>query len=414
MVCSRGAAPTQVGRMYEQRYNVALSRARDRMVLFRSLDSKDVASRDDMKVATIQFFKRMASASETGGAAAMAAAAIARRRMGGTAAAKIARGMLANEATAEGQVLAWLDRHGFRYDASCSIAGSLVVVEDNGPNPEDRRLCVCLDGGPGTTLADWKIFMKQQRALEGQGWVFLRMWEAQWAVDRSGCEKVLARACSDAGVRSGLGFDPDHAASPLRPRAQSVAPNSNGVSADDGMSPTSSGEVVRPSGVTSSTSAQSPSGLYDDEDVKLLMRHSSVGANDTALSAVAAKKTRKKGKTNAVLGEPQKPRDPIASMTVPALRDALRELDQDTSGRKSDLVDRLRAAQELENTNGAMMADFVVGAGAPNPKPRKQTAKRKQSTKAKKPVVATKKKRTAGNRRKKKRNNDAWVPSDDE
>ena len=56
---------------------------------------------------------------------------------------------------------------GFRYDASCSIAGSLVVVEDNGPNPEDRRLCVCLDGGPGTTLADWKIFMKQQRALEG-------------------------------------------------------------------------------------------------------------------------------------------------------------------------------------------------------------------------------------------------------
>eukprot|EP00750_Incisomonas_marina_P024562 INCI5127.2.p1 GENE.INCI5127.2~~INCI5127.2.p1 ORF type:complete len:336 (-),score=55.44 INCI5127.2:44-1051(-) len=251
-------------------------------------------------------------------------------------------------------------------------------------------------------------------AMQGQGWVFLRMWEAQWAVDRSGCEKVLARACSDAGVRSGLGFDPDHAASPLRPRAQSVAPNSNGVSADDGMSPTSSGEVVRPSGVTSSTSAQSPSGLYDDEDVKLLMRHSSVGANDTALSAVAAKKTRKKGKTNAVLGEPQKPRDPIASMTVPALRDALRELDQDTSGRKSDLVDRLRAAQELENTNGAMMADFVVGAGAPNPKPRKQTAKRKQSTKAKKPVVATKKKRTAGNRRKKKRNNDAWVPSDDE
>ena len=50
MVASRGAAPTQVGRMYEQRFNVALSRARDRMVLFRSLDSKDIANRDDMKV----------------------------------------------------------------------------------------------------------------------------------------------------------------------------------------------------------------------------------------------------------------------------------------------------------------------------------------------------------------------------
>ena len=37
MVASKGSAPHQSGRMYEQRYNVALSRARDRMVLFRSL-----------------------------------------------------------------------------------------------------------------------------------------------------------------------------------------------------------------------------------------------------------------------------------------------------------------------------------------------------------------------------------------
>jgi len=40
---------------------------------------------------------------------------------------------------------------------------------------------------------DWAIFMKQQRALEGQGWHFLRLWEAQWVVDRSGCEKALVR-----------------------------------------------------------------------------------------------------------------------------------------------------------------------------------------------------------------------------
>lgn len=156
MVASRGAAPTQVGRMYEQRFNVALSRARDRMVLFRSLDSKDIANRDDMKVnlthlhvpmnmcmhaphptmvrnsnlnpcmwvmligilplslcpqlATIQFFKRMSSASETGGAASAAAAAIARRRMGSSSSS--ARGHLATESTPEGQVMAWLDRHG--------------------------------------------------------------------------------------------------------------------------------------------------------------------------------------------------------------------------------------------------------------------------------------------------------------
>lgn len=344
-----------------------------------------------------------------------------------------------------------------------------MVVEDNGPNPEDRRLCVCLDGGPGTTLADWKIFMKQQRALEGtemlplkagfsasalvfrccffatkqqrseltvaviwvrtshttgQGWVFLRMWEAQWAVDRSGCEKVLARACSDAGVRSGLGFDPDHAASPLRSRSQAITHISGGGAASAGevVSPVSSDDVVRPSAAVPSNSAHSLSaGLYDDEDVKLLTRQVSVGAGDSALGAVAAKKTRKATKTSsAASSKPQKSADdPVASMTVPALREALRELDQDTSGRKADLVDRLRAAKELEDTNGAIMADFVVGAGAPKPKPqrRQKTAKRKQSTKAKKPAAASKKTKrtTAGNRgKKKKRDHDAWVPSDDD
>jgi len=173
MVASKGAAPTQVGRMYEQRYNVALSRARDRMVLFRSLESKDVSNRDDMKVATIQFFQRMAA---LGSGSSAASSHLARRR--GSNVSSFSTAMLSNDATAEGQVLAWLDAHGtagepfvvhacllsslvglppllptgFQYDASCSIAGSLVVVEDSGTMAEDRRLCVCLDGGAGTTL----------------------------------------------------------------------------------------------------------------------------------------------------------------------------------------------------------------------------------------------------------------------
>ena len=48
---------------------------------------------------------------------------------------------------------------GFQYDSSCSIAGSLVVVEGSGSNAEDRRLCVCLDGGPGTTLVSERAFV---------------------------------------------------------------------------------------------------------------------------------------------------------------------------------------------------------------------------------------------------------------
>ena len=49
------------------------------------------------------------------------------------------------------------DGTGFSYDASCSIAGSFVVVEDSGERAEDRRLVVCLDGGNGQTLVGTRV-----------------------------------------------------------------------------------------------------------------------------------------------------------------------------------------------------------------------------------------------------------------
>ena len=57
LVASPKEAPAQVGRLYEQRFNVALSRARDRVVLFRSLELKDVPNADDLKHRTLAFFQ---------------------------------------------------------------------------------------------------------------------------------------------------------------------------------------------------------------------------------------------------------------------------------------------------------------------------------------------------------------------
>ena len=67
MVASKGSAPHQSGRMYDQRYNVALSRARDRMVLFRSLGAADRGNNpDNLKTRTMPFFSR--AAEQAGGA----------------------------------------------------------------------------------------------------------------------------------------------------------------------------------------------------------------------------------------------------------------------------------------------------------------------------------------------------------
>ena len=95
MVASPGSAPPQLGRVYEQRYNVALSRARDRMVLFRSLDAQHVSNPDDLKGWTIAFFAAAAGKS----AAAASSAPL----------------------PAEAQLLAWLVARGYQVGVMCSL-----------------------------------------------------------------------------------------------------------------------------------------------------------------------------------------------------------------------------------------------------------------------------------------------------
>ena len=141
MVASKGSCPTQVGRMYEQRFNVALSRARDRMVLFRSVNSADVPSRQDLKVHTISFFSNTDDQIQT---------------LNRTPSSNL---NLFTDSTVEGQLLNFLSDEGFSFDTSCSIAGSLAVVEDL---TRDSRLVICVDGGGGRTLSRWKRDIKNK------------------------------------------------------------------------------------------------------------------------------------------------------------------------------------------------------------------------------------------------------------
>ena len=221
MVASPGSAPPQLGRMYEQRYNVALSRARDRMVLFRSLDAQHVSNPDDLKGWTLAFF---------------AAAAAPRRAVSRPAAAAAAGTSVAASSAplpAEAQLLAWLVARGYQVgvgraqvvatriqaaamlqpccshmhpcrnpatqvSTECAVAGSCAVVEDG---TGDHRLCVCLDGGSGGTLGGWRESLKEMRALQRTGWAFHRIWRASWLVDRHRCERELAAALTAAGVQ---------------------------------------------------------------------------------------------------------------------------------------------------------------------------------------------------------------------
>jgi len=179
MVASKGSCPTQTGRMYEQRFNVALSRARDRMVLFRSVRSADVPSRQDLKVHTISFFSSKKEQIQV---------------LNRTPSSNL---NLFTDSTVEGQVLNFLSEEGYSFDTSCTIAGSLAVIEDMS---RDSRLVICVDGGGGRTLSNWKRSMKEQRSLERRGWVFFRFWHGDWIVNRNAIKASIRRACIGAGV----------------------------------------------------------------------------------------------------------------------------------------------------------------------------------------------------------------------
>lgn len=180
MVASPKESPAQIGRMYDQRFNVAMSRARDRVVLFRSLDRSDVANADDLKHRLIAFFTNAtARRSERGHT-------LCRRRTSVTG--------------AEGDLLEWLDRAMYKYELPPpSFAGAIAVVEDRS---DDSRICVCLDGSPSSAgIEEWVEQLKEQRVLERSGWRFVRVWYSAWLTNQTRCQRIIAASCGAAGVR---------------------------------------------------------------------------------------------------------------------------------------------------------------------------------------------------------------------
>ena len=99
--------------------------------------------------------------------------------------------------TAEARLRAWLADAGYKATSACSIGGSVAVAEDA---IGDRRLCVCLDGGVGAQVSDWRANLREQRMLERQGWRFHRIFRALWLVDEERCTAELQAALEAAGV----------------------------------------------------------------------------------------------------------------------------------------------------------------------------------------------------------------------
>mmetsp|Transcript_18851 Transcript_18851/g.39029 ORF Transcript_18851/g.39029 Transcript_18851/m.39029 type:complete len:716 (-) Transcript_18851:1208-3355(-) len=160
MVVSPGSVVTQTKLMHAQRMNVALSRARDQMVLVRSIDASDVPNGDDMKLPVIEFFEE----SKDGG-----------RQSDDESDAEVGERHEMNshsfQARAEKLLEKLLRKKGFSVSSMGVVWGDALCVEHPGSN---SRAAICIENA-GESKQEWLRTVNQQRSIERVGWKCLRL-----------------------------------------------------------------------------------------------------------------------------------------------------------------------------------------------------------------------------------------------
>jgi very-short-patch-repair endonuclease len=175
MVACPETAIAQTSRLIEQRFNVAASRARDRLILVRSVAASDLRP-GDLKLALIEHFRTPMK--------------------GNVIRPKEILEVCQSDFEREfGRCLLDL---GYRIRAQVSVGGYAIdfVVEGT----DDRRLAIELDGDKYHGPDRWADDIRRQRALERLGWTFWRCWGSAWISDREACLADLMATLHRLGI----------------------------------------------------------------------------------------------------------------------------------------------------------------------------------------------------------------------
>ncbi len=175
MVADPFMKQAQTATHFEQRFNVALSRARDRLVLVRSVH-EDQLNPNDLKAKVIRHFREPMTG------AARPAGDLEERC----------------ESQLEREVFRRLTASGYRVTPQVGSLGYRIdlVVEGDG----DRRLAVECDGDQYHGPERWADDMRRQRILERVGWRFWRCWASSFALDPDACMNDLLATLNRLGI----------------------------------------------------------------------------------------------------------------------------------------------------------------------------------------------------------------------
>jgi very-short-patch-repair endonuclease len=162
MVADPVSKQAQTALHVEQRFNVAMSRARDRMYLVRSVREEELKP-DDLKAKVLRHFRDPMKGSK--------------RPEGDMAAlcdSDFERAVLRRLLDSGYRVIPQVGAMGYRID---------LVVEGAG----DRRMAIECDGDQYHGPERWAGDMARQRVLERVGWRFWRCWASSFTIDPDGC-----------------------------------------------------------------------------------------------------------------------------------------------------------------------------------------------------------------------------------
>ena len=177
LVVDRGSCKALSGTMFEQRFNVAASRARDRMYLVRSVELGEI-SENDLRRSLLEHFRKpfVADQEETENLMERCESGFEREVFG----ALVSRGY---------RVIPQVKSGAYRLD---------MVVEGE----DDRRLAIECDGDEFHGPERWEDDTRRQRVLERAGWTFWRCFASTWTLRR---EEMLEDLI---GTLSAMGIEP--------------------------------------------------------------------------------------------------------------------------------------------------------------------------------------------------------------
>ncbi|HVT28523.1 MAG TPA: AAA domain-containing protein, partial [Lacipirellulaceae bacterium] len=173
---SEGRISSQTAEQYQRRFNVALSRARDRMILVRSVDENRL-NPNDLKAKVIRHFQDPMPASTSPDVELIELC----------------------QSGFERAIFTRLSDRGYTVRPQVGSLGysiDLVVEGSNG-----QRLAIECDGDLYHGPDRWADDMRRQRILERVGWVFWRVFGSAYSLDPDGVFEDLVQTLERLGIK---------------------------------------------------------------------------------------------------------------------------------------------------------------------------------------------------------------------